>query len=199
MSKKMKRYDGEDGSLVGTETAQGKNEAIKDDVRMRALKAVSEGGQKEETAPVPKKAAAKITPKAESKNESPNPSATKEDPAMVAKAYQEAAKMQAPKSEAPAAKEEPKASSLPRSQAKAASSASSFIEKSKAQIGQEAKDQTAKYEATKASMKESGANMSPRMKAARASNPSTNMRSGGKVSSASRRADGIAIRGKTRA
>ena len=31
----MKRYDGEDGSLVGTETAQGKNEAIKEMMNSR--------------------------------------------------------------------------------------------------------------------------------------------------------------------
>lgn len=119
-----------------------------------------------------------------------------------------------PKAEAPTPKEEPKTSSLPRSQQKVADAASSFIEKSKAQIGQEGRDQEARYKATQAKMKESGEGLSPRMKAARgitkapskASSSSgadhsmgNAMRKGGSVKSASARADGCAIRGKTRA
>jgi len=174
--KKMKRY--EDGGDV--ESTQGQNKSIGDDVRTRAMAAMEKGSSEESTS-APKKAAPKAAPKPAPKAESFTPSATKEDPAMVAKAYQDAAKMQAGKnSSAPvAAKEESKERNLPRGQAKASDRIASFIENSKAQIGQEAKNQEAKYKATQASMKESGATLSPRMKAARSSEKVAGMKAGG--------------------
>jgi len=87
-----------------------------------------------------------------------------------------------------------KPSSLPRGQQKA----SEFLKRSMDQIGQEGRDQEARYKATQAAMKASGLGLSPRMKAARMSNPTTTMKKGGSVSSASKRADGCATKGKTR-
>ena len=59
--KKVKRYDGEEESFV-TETKQGQNKNIDDDVRARAMKAIAEGGQKEE--------APKAKPRARAKSKS---------------------------------------------------------------------------------------------------------------------------------
>lgn len=64
--KKVKRYDGEEESLV-TETKQGQNKNIDDDVRARAMKAIAEGGQKEEA---PKEEAPKAKPRARAKSKS---------------------------------------------------------------------------------------------------------------------------------
>lgn len=74
MSKKTKRYDGEDGSVVETDTAQGQNTNIGDDVRARAMAAMA--NRENEAAPVstpPKKAVAKAITKAakEEKTEKP--------------------------------------------------------------------------------------------------------------------------------
>ena len=66
MSKKAKRYD--EGGDIETETTQGQNKSIGDDVRARAMAAMEKGSSEEPT-PAPKKAApkavAKATPKAE--------------------------------------------------------------------------------------------------------------------------------------
>ena len=59
--KKMKKY--EDGGEVEFETAQGPNKNIGDDVRARAMAAMDKGSSDEPA--VPKKTAAKLTPKAE--------------------------------------------------------------------------------------------------------------------------------------
>jgi len=218
---KMKKYEG--GGGVG------------DDVRARAMKSVEglegikgsdiedetgtvKGSIKrneygdlydsEMKASVPKKAAEKLTPKAEAptpKEEpktAPKSSAFKDSPT----AFKDSSSAFKGNSASAAAKEEPKERSLPRGQAKANEGVSSFIKKSMDQIGQEGRDQEARYKATQAKMKESGENLSPRMKAAMASEKAKgmdannySMKKGGKVSSASKRADGCAIRGKTRA
>jgi hypothetical protein len=143
MKKKMKRY--EDGGEVEFETKQGRNEAIGDDVRARAMAAMSKNdGESEDTKyaknlynlkgsdepAVPKKTAAKLTPKAETK------------PIPVAKA-----------------------------------------EPYKEKTGFEAKKAKA--------LEGPGVNLHDLVK--------TKLKAGGKVSSASKRADGCAIRGKTRA
>jgi len=129
MNKKMKRY--EEGGDVEFETAQGPSKNIGDDARARAMAAIAAGGQKDEEVTVPKKTAAKLTPKAEA----PTPKAT-------------------PKAEP-------------------------YKEKSG-------------FEAKKAKALEGpGVNLHDLVK--------TKLKAGGKVSSASKRADGCAIRGKTRA
>jgi hypothetical protein len=147
---------------------------------------------------VPKKTAAKLTPKAET----PTPKAESK-PTPVAKTGEEKSAFQLKKEKAlegvDVKAEEPKERNLPRGQAKASEGFSAFLKRSIDQIGQEGRDQEAKYKATQAKMKESGAGMSPRMKAAMASEKSKGMKAGGKVKSASSRADGCAIRGKTRA
>jgi hypothetical protein len=117
--KKAKRY--EEGGEI--ETKQGGNSRISDEIRERALKAVSEGGQKSETAPMPKAKRSAVRSQPESDREEYSPwmrdlrkqeateeenkresqalfnkkpvdTTSKEDPAKVAKAYQDAAKMQ---------------------------------------------------------------------------------------------------------
>ena len=49
--KKVKRYDGEEGSVVETETKQGKNVNIGDDVRERAMRYVAEQQSAEKETP----------------------------------------------------------------------------------------------------------------------------------------------------
>jgi hypothetical protein len=145
----------------------------------------------------------KATPKAAPKAAAPTPKAEpKSTPKAESKPYEEKTGFEQKKAKAlegtSVKAEEPKERNLPRGQAKASEGFSSFLKKSIGQIGQEGRDQEARYKAKQAEMKESGAGMSPRMKAARASEKSTSMRSGGSVSSASRRADGCATKGKTR-
>ena len=200
MKKKMKRYNGEDGSEVEFETKQGENKSISDETRAKAMAAMEKGSSDEPA--VPKKTAAKLTPKAEAptpKEEpktAPKSSAFKDSPTAFKNSSSPFKGGSAPAT----TKEEPKERSLPRGQAKANEGVSSFIKKSMDQIGQEGRDQEARYKATQAKMKESGENLSPRMKAAKASEKAKGMKAGGSVrSSASKRADGCAIRGKTRA
>jgi Cu/Ag efflux protein CusF len=119
--KKMKRFN--EGDVVEFETKQGPNKNISDDIREKAIRAVAEGGQKDE-APAPKKAAPKATPKAEPKatpkaepkadtksqpdsdreensswmrqfrkDEAKAAASTKAVPELVRKAYQDAAKI----------------------------------------------------------------------------------------------------------
>jgi hypothetical protein len=214
MKKKMKRYNGEDGSAVYT----GDDEIVKYRMGMTDKKEEPKAQSRDfdttdsetpsmdlpakKAAPIPKKAAEKLTPKAEeptSKEESkaaPKSSAFKDSPT----AFKDSSSPFKGGSAPATTKEEPKERSLPRGQAKANEGVSSFIKKSMDQIGQEGRDQEARYKATQAKMKESGENLSPRMKAAKASEKAKGMKAGGSVrSSASKRADGCAIRGKTRA
>jgi hypothetical protein len=209
MKKKMKKYEGGGDVYTGDDEIVKYRMGIKDKPKEEAKTETASRDfdstdsetpsmnlpAKQETT-VPKKTAAKLTPKAEA----PTP---KVEPKAETKSYEEKTGFEAKKAKAlegtDVKTEAPKERSLPRGQAKATEGVSSFIEKSKAQIGQAARDQEASYKATQAKMKESGSNMSPRMKAARASEKSANMKSGGKVKSASARADGCAIRGKTRA
>jgi hypothetical protein len=209
--KKMKKYEG--------------GGSIDSDVRARAMKSVEglegikgsdiedetgtvKGSIKrneygdlydsEMKASVPKKTAEKLTPKAEA----PTPKAEiKTTP--VAKTGEEKTGFEQKKAKAlegvNVKAEEPKERNLPRGQAKASEGFSGFLKRSIGQIGQEGRDQEARYKAKQAEMKESGAGMSPRMKAAMASEKSKGMKAGGKVKSASARADGCAIRGRTRA
>ena len=220
----MKRYNGEDGSAVYT----GDDEIVKYRMGMTDKKEEPKAESRDfdttdsetpsmdlpakEAAPIPKKAAEKLTPKAEaptSKEESkaaPKSSAFKDSPT----AFKDSSSPFKGGSAPATTKEEPKERSLPRGQAKANEGVSSFIKKSMDQIGQEGRDQEARYKATQEKMKESGTNMSPRsfaaMKSSKAAEKAKgmdannySMKKGGKVSSASKRADGCAIRGKTRA
>ena len=152
----MKRY--EEGGDVEFETKQGRNEAIGDDVRARAMAAIAAGGQKDEEVTVPKKTAAKLTPKATPKAEAPTPKA-----APKAEPYKEKSGFEAKKAKAlegVTVKPTPKAEPKPAPVAKASSEKTGFELKKEKAMG---------------------------------------YKMGGKVSSASKRADGCAIRGKTRA
>ena len=160
--KKMKRY--EDGGEVEFESAQGPNKNIGDDVRARAMAAMEKGSSEEPA--VPKKTAAKLTPKAEAKpTPKEEPKAEKANPVQQAKDV-----IKAPKLYDPLAKYEqtgprrseatPKPAPKPIPVAKANSEKTGFQEKMSKALG---------------------------------------YKMGGKVSSASKRADGCAIRGKTRA
>jgi Cu/Ag efflux protein CusF len=152
MNKKMKRFN--EGDVVEFETKQGPNKNISDDIREKAMKAVAEGGQKDE-APAPKKAAPKATPKAEPKA--------------------------APKVETKA---------TPKVETK--SQPDSDREENSSWMRQFRKDEAKAAASTKAVPElvrkayQDAAKIKP-------------MKAGGKVSSASKRADGCAIRGKTRA
>jgi hypothetical protein len=60
MKKKMKRY--EDGGEIEFETKMGSNRSISDDIREKAMRAVAEGGQKD-VAPIAKKTVRTTTTK----------------------------------------------------------------------------------------------------------------------------------------
>jgi hypothetical protein len=153
--KKMKRY--EDGGEVEFESAQGPNKNIGDDVRARAMAAMEKGSSDEPA--IPKKTAAKLTPKATPKAET--------KPTPVAKTGEEKSGFEAKKAKAlegtsvkTEAKPTPKAEPKPAPVARASSEKTGFELKKEKAMG---------------------------------------MKAGGKVKSASSRADGCAIRGKTRA
>jgi hypothetical protein len=208
--KKMKRYS--EGDVIETETAQGENKMIGDDTRARAMAAIAAGGVKDEEPAKPKKKkadkkASTYSPKSQPESDREENSAfmrefRNKEAASAAKANSEKTGFQLKKEKAlegtNVKAEEPKERNLPRSQAKVSEGFSGFLKRSMDQIGQEGRDQEARYKAKQAEMKESGAGMSPRMKAAKASEKRTGMRSGGSVSSASRRADGCATKGKTK-
>ena len=161
MKKKMKHYDGEDGSVVETDTAQGQNEAIKDDTRARAMAFLAN----QNNAPAPK-----ATPKAA-------PKATKE------KSWDDDSKVpaEAPKKGADKLRSELNISK-PSAPTMIRGAKNTGVDLKSALFG--------------------GSSESPRMKAAKRAKASDasnySMKSGGKVSSASKRADGIAQKGKTR-
>jgi hypothetical protein len=217
MKKKMKKYEGggsiDEGvraramkSVEGLEGIKGSDIEDETGTVKGSIKRNEYGDlyDSEMKASVPKKTAEKLTPKAESK---PAPKAEpKAEPKStpVAKTGEEKTGFEQKKAKAlegvDVKAEEPKERNLPRGQAKASEGFSGFLKRSIGQIGQEGRDQEARYKAKQAEMKESGAGMSPRMKAAKASEKSTGMKAGGAVrSSASKRADGCAIRGRTRA
>jgi hypothetical protein len=210
MKKKMKMKRYEEGGDVEFETAQGQNKNISDETRAKAMASVSKSdGESEETkyakklyssenSEIPKKAAEKLTPKAAPKT--------------------------TPKAEAPTPKEEPKAEpkakANPVQQLKdvvkgkdvTAPSAKSFTE-----AGGSTKTRTEKVDASELGIKapklydplarfeQTGPKRSeaaaPKKKSSYTADHSMGsaMRKGGKVKSASSRADGCAIRGKTRA
>jgi len=147
MNKKAKRYD--EGGDVDTETTQGQNANIGDDVRARAMAAMA--NQSSAPAPTPtKKAVGKAITKAAAEEEKPAPAPTKQQKS------------------APAMIRGSKSTGTDLKSALFGSSASSD---------------------------------SPRMRAAKRDQAMTgtySMKSGGKVGSASRRADGIAQKGKTK-
>jgi hypothetical protein len=167
--KKAKRY--EEGGDVETETAQGQNKNIGDDVRARAMAAMEKGSSDEPA--IPKKAAVKLTPKAEA-------------PTLKA-----------------APKAEPKATPV----AKTGEEKTGFeAKKAKALEGTSVKTEapTPKAEAPKEEKSflkgtKGFKNFGDMFKSMRQSAGITSYKSGGKVKSASSRADGCAIRGKTRA
>ena len=157
-------------SALSSKTGQNKN--IGDDVRARAMAAMEKGSSDEPA--VPKKTAAKLTPKAE----------TKAEPKAAPKA-------------------EPKATPV----AKTGSEKSGFeAKKAKALEGVDVKAEapTPKAEPKKEEKSflkgtKGFKNFGDMFKSMRESAGITSYKSGGKVSSASKRADGCAIRGKTRA
>ena len=173
--KKMKKYNGEEGSEVEFETAQGPNKNIGDDVRARAMAAMEKGSS--DTPAVPKKTAAKLTPKAEAPTPKAEPKAEPKEKANPVQQLKDVVKgkdVTAPKLYDPLAKYEqtgpkrseaaapkPKAESKPIPVARTNSEKTGFQEKMERALSKKA---------------------------------------GGAVrSSASKRADGCAIRGKTRA
>ena len=158
--KVMKKYNGEDGSEVEFETAQGQKKSIGDETRAKAMAAMEKGSSDEPA--VPKKTAVKLTPKAEAK---------------------------------PTPKEEPKTKTSSVQQAKDVISGKDVSTSTP-------KSFTASGGNTKASSKKedlSGFSFGNVAKKLREKAGITSYKSGGSVSSASKRADGCAIRGKTRA
>jgi hypothetical protein len=160
MKKKTKRYDGEEGSLVETETAQGQNKSIGDDIRARAMAAMVN----EPTPPTPPK---KEVGKAITK-------AVKEEKAEPKKA--------SPVQEAKDVVSGKGASTPP-------------MPKSFTEAGGSSKASPAKADLSSFKVRAPDVLSGFDSKGKRISN----MKSGGKVKSASARADGCAIRGKTRA
>lgn len=152
MSKKTKCYNGEeDGSVVETETAQGQNKNIGDDVRARAMAAMAN----KESAPTPPK---------------------KEVGKAIAKAASEEKAAPAKKNPVQEAKDVVSGSGM-FSRFKSPGAALASYEKA----GPKRSEQTAKK-----------SSYTPDHTMGMA------MKAGGKVSSASKRADGIAMKGKTR-
>jgi hypothetical protein len=188
MKKKMKRYSGEEESLVEFETKTGRNEgaSIDDDVRERAMKFISEGSKKNE-APVkttaPKISTPKASPKKEAKlykpdysNEDLDRMGMNEDlkPFKKASMNDMPENLRAPNYKAPSvvktvSKEVTKPT--PRSPGRMIKEESEY--------------------AMKPPMQDKGERLMKTF--------GLNFKSGGKVKSASARADGCAIRGKTRA
>lgn len=171
---KMKRY--EEGGDVEFETKQGenKNSSIDEGVRARAMAAIAAGGQKDEETTVPKKAAAKLTPKAEAPTpkEEPKaePKAEKANPVQQAKDVISGKDVKTPKLYDPLAKYEQAGPKRPEAAPKPAPKPAPAAKASSEKTGFELKKEKA-----------------------------MGMKAGGKVKSASARADGCAIRGKTRA
>ena len=159
MSKKTKRYDGEEGSLVETETKQGKNEAIGDDTRAKAMAMIA--NRDSAPAPTPSK---KTVGKAITKAAAEEKAEPKKNPVQDAKDVVSG-----------------KGVSMPKSFS--ASGGSNKATPAKADLSAfkvSAPDVLSKYDRT-------GRNIN-----------NWSMKAGGKVSSASKRADGCAVKGKTR-
>jgi len=194
MKKKMKRYE-EGGDVIELESKTGPNKNIGDDVRARAMAAMEKGSSDEPA--VPKKTAEKLTPKA----------APKAEPKAEPKA--------APKAKESAFKEG--TSSFKETPSTFKKGTSSFKDEPKDEPKEEPKKKasttidpsTFGKTSLPKSFSASGGNTEPKKSTAKFSSPSISlpdplakfkkMASGGKVSSASKRADGCAIRGKTRA
>lgn len=154
MSKKAKCMA--DGDLIETETAQGENKNIGDDVRARAMAAMA---NKESTPTPPKKEVGKAIAKASAEESKPAP-----------------AKSGADKLRSELNIGKPSMPKMIRGET------NTGVDLKKALFG--------------------GSSDSPRMAAAKRSRAmdasNYSMKAGGKVSSASKRADGIAVKGKTR-
>jgi hypothetical protein len=154
--KKTKRYDGEEGSVVETDTEQGQNKNIGDDVRARAMAAMAN----QPSTPTPsKKAVGKAITKAAAEE--------KAEPAKSSAADKLRSDLSIGKPSAP---------TMMRG------SKNAGVDLKSALFG--------------------GSSESPRTRAAQRSRAmdasNYSMKSGGKVGSASKRADGIATKGKTR-
>lgn len=178
MKKKMKKY--EDGGEIEFETKQGKNSSIGDDVRERAMKAISEGGQKTET---PKVSAPKVkaSPKKETKLSMPDYSNEDLDRMGMnedLKSFKKANMNDMPENlRAPSYK---------------APSVVKMVSKEVTKPTPRSPSQMIKEEseyAMKPNLQSKGERLMKMF----------GMKAGGKVKSASARADGCAIRGKTRA
>lgn len=200
--KKMKKY--EDGGEVEFETKQGQNKSIGDDVRARAMASMNkETAEDNDPYGATKKSAPKATPKAAAPTPKAEPKAEpkeKTNPVQQAKDVVKGKDVSAPKSFTEAG-----GNTKARTQKVDAS-----------ELGFKAPklyDPLAKYEQTGPKRSEAAA---PKPKAeskpiptARTNSEKTGfqekmakalgMKTGGKVSSASSRGDGCAIRGKTRA
>jgi hypothetical protein len=164
MKKKMKRYE-EGGDI---ESTQGQNKSIGDDVRARAMAAMEKGSSDEPA--VPKKTAAKLTPKAEAPTPKEEPKAEKVNPVQQAKDVISGKDVKAPKLYDPLAKYEQAGPKRPEATPKPAPKPAPAARANSEKTGFELKKEKA-----------------------------MGMKAGGKVKSASARADGCAIRGKTRA
>jgi hypothetical protein len=184
MKKKMKRYNGEEDSFVEFETKTGRNKSIGDDVRERAMKSIAEGGQKDEAPKAaPKASAPKAAPKKEAKL--PMPDYSNEDLDRMGmnedlKPFKKASMNDMPENlRAPGYK----APSVVKTVSKEVTKPTP---RSPVQMLREESEYTIKPR-----LQSKGENL---MKSA-----GLNFKAGGKVKSASARADGCAIRGKTRA
>jgi hypothetical protein len=200
MKKKMKRY--EDGGEIEFETKMGSNRSISDDIRDKAMRAVAEGGQKD-VAPVAKKTvrAAKL-PMPDYSNEDLDRMGLNNDIKTVKSRVQpetdreeySAFMRQFRKDEA---KEKANKNYMPENLRGPDYKAPSVVKNVSKEVTKptpRSASQMIKEEseyAMKPSLQSKGERLMKSM--------GLNFKSGGKVSSASKRADGCAIRGKTRA
>jgi hypothetical protein len=202
MKKKMKRY--EDGGEIEFETKMGSNKSISDDIREKAMRAVAEGGQKD-VAPIAKKTVRTTTTKLAMPdysnedldrmglNNDLKPAKSRMQPETDREEYSPFMR-QFRKDEA---KEKANKNYMPenlRSPDYKAPSVVKNVSKEVTKPTPRSPSQMIKEEseyAIKPRLQSKGERLMKSM--------GLNFKSGGKVSSASKRADGCAIRGKTRA
>jgi hypothetical protein len=202
MKKKMKRY--EDGGEIEFETKMGSNKSISDDIRERAMRAASEGGQKDVAPMVKKTVKSTVTklPMPDYSNEDLDrmgmnndikPVKSRVQPETDREEYSPFMR-QFRKDEA---KEKANKNYMPenlRSPDYKAPSVVKNVSKEVTKPTPRSPSQMIKEEseyAMKPRLQSKGERLMKSM--------GLNFKSGGKVSSASKRADGCAIRGKTRA
>jgi hypothetical protein len=186
MKKKTKRYQ-DGGDVIELQSKTGKNEAISDETRAKAMASVSKSdGESEdtkyakklynlETSDVPKKTAEKLTPAPKKAMDQITAAPKKEDQITAAPKKKESSFKDAPTT--------------------FKKGTSSFRESPSI-----SKDTPATFKETPATFKDSSSAFKKGTSSFKEGTSSfKKMARGGKVSSASKRADGCAIRGKTRA